>query len=92
MAALAAAYGSMDLGSLLAPEPACLGTEEAFTFLPNTDPATFVEEFQNSSSVDNRYLVHLGWVGRGCAELPYFSDCIIPGYSVDKLSKPLKFI
>ena len=55
MAALAAAYSNMDLGGLLAPaDSALLGSEESFSFLPNTDPATFVEKFQNSSSVDNR--------------------------------------
>ena len=59
MAALAAAYRSLTPGSLLTPQTgsSLLEESEGFQFLPHTDPASFVEEFQNSSSVDNRLLL-----------------------------------
>jgi len=62
MAALAAAYRSMDCGSLVTPQQGTLmeEEEESFEFLPHTDPATFVEEFQKSTSADNRIKFHSG--------------------------------
>ena len=57
MAALAAAYRTMDCGSLLSAGREATTEEESFEFLPHTDPATFVEEFQKSTSADNRYFI-----------------------------------
>ena len=57
MAAVAAAYRSMDMGSMLFPKTPDAVVEDGFEFLPNQDPATFVEEFQHSSSVDNRLVI-----------------------------------
>jgi len=60
--ALAAAYGSLDQHSMLGSSSDMLlnGVDNEFAFLPGSDPATFVEEFQNSSSVDNRIKFHAG--------------------------------
>jgi len=62
--ALAAAYGSLDQHSMLGSSSDMLsingGVDNEFSFLPGADPATFVEEFQNSSSVDNRIKFHAG--------------------------------
>ena len=55
MAALAAAYRTMDCGSLVTTDRSVVPEEESFEFLPHTDPATFVEEFQKSTSADNRW-------------------------------------
>ena len=54
MAALAAAYQTMDCGSLLSTDTGVMPEEESFEYLPHTDPATFVNEFQNTTSADNK--------------------------------------
>ena len=60
MAALASAYGSLNFGESIGsgnqPHEAMYERDD-FAFLPNIDPATFVHDFQNSSSVDHRLVL-----------------------------------
>jgi len=61
MAALAAAYSSMTPGSLVTPQfTDHLAVQDNFEMLPDTDPASFLAQFQNSSSADHKIKFHSG--------------------------------